>query len=83
MDYRSRRLRSGLLLGTAFVAGVVIGPASGLISRHPISMCLLCSTVSLDCANSVEKRHAITVLVRRLWLKESPQVASTIGRSAC
>jgi carboxyl-terminal processing protease len=34
MDYRSRRLRSGLLLGTAFVAGVVIGPASGLISRH-------------------------------------------------
>jgi carboxyl-terminal processing protease len=34
MDYRSRRLRSGLLLGTAFVAGVAIGPASGLISRH-------------------------------------------------
>jgi carboxyl-terminal processing protease len=34
MDYRSRRLRSGLLLGTAFVAGVVIGPASGLISRQ-------------------------------------------------
>ena len=34
MDYRSRRLRTGLLLGTAFVAGVAIGPASGLISRH-------------------------------------------------
>ena len=34
MDYRSRRLRSGLLLGTAFVAGIAIGPASGLISRH-------------------------------------------------
>ncbi len=34
MDYRPRRLRSGLLLGTAFLAGVVIGPASGLISRH-------------------------------------------------
>ncbi len=34
MDYRSRRLRTGLLLGTAFVAGVAIGPASGLIGRH-------------------------------------------------
>ena len=34
MDYRSRRLRTGLLLGTAFLGGVAIGPASGLISRH-------------------------------------------------
>ncbi len=34
MDFRSRRLRTGLLLGTAFMAGVAIGPASGLISRH-------------------------------------------------
>jgi carboxyl-terminal processing protease len=34
MDYRSRRLRTGLLLGTAFLAGVAIGPASSLISRH-------------------------------------------------
>ena len=34
MDYRSRRLRTSLLVGTAFVAGVAIGPASGLISRH-------------------------------------------------
>jgi carboxyl-terminal processing protease len=34
MDHRSRCLRSGLLLGTAFIAGVAIGPASGLISRH-------------------------------------------------
>jgi carboxyl-terminal processing protease len=34
MDFRSRRLRTGLLLGTAFVAGVAIGPASGLIGRH-------------------------------------------------
>jgi carboxyl-terminal processing protease len=34
MDYRSPRLRTGLLLGTAFVAGVAIGPASGLIGRH-------------------------------------------------
>ncbi len=34
MDYRSSRLRTGLLLGTAFVAGVAIGPASGLIGRH-------------------------------------------------
>src|SRR4029077_721544 len=34
MEHRSRRLRTGLLLGTAFVAGVAIGPASGLISRH-------------------------------------------------
>jgi carboxyl-terminal processing protease len=34
MDFRSPRLRTGLLLGTAFVAGVAIGPASGLIGRH-------------------------------------------------
>jgi carboxyl-terminal processing protease len=34
MDYRSRRFRTGLLLGTAFAAGVVIGPAAGLIGRH-------------------------------------------------
>jgi carboxyl-terminal processing protease len=34
MDYRSRHFRTGLLLGTAFLAGVAVGPASGLISRH-------------------------------------------------
>src|SRR5215471_17415885 len=34
MDFRSRRLRTGLLLGTAFVAGVAVGPASGLLGRH-------------------------------------------------
>jgi carboxyl-terminal processing protease len=34
MDLRSRRLRTSLLLGTAFVAGVAIGPATGLMSRH-------------------------------------------------
>jgi len=34
MTLRPRGLRTGLLLGTAFVAGVAIGPASGLISRH-------------------------------------------------
>jgi carboxyl-terminal processing protease len=34
MDYRGRRLRTALLLGTAFLAGVVIGPASGLIVSH-------------------------------------------------
>jgi carboxyl-terminal processing protease len=34
MDYRSRRLRTGLLLGTAFLGGIAIGPASGLIGRH-------------------------------------------------
>ena len=34
MDYGSRRLRTGLLLSTAFLGGVAIGPASGLISRH-------------------------------------------------
>jgi carboxyl-terminal processing protease len=34
MDARPRRYRTGLLLGTAFLAGVAIGPASGLISRH-------------------------------------------------
>jgi carboxyl-terminal processing protease len=34
MDLRSRRFRNGLLLGTAFLAGIAIGPASGLIGRH-------------------------------------------------
>ena len=34
MDFRSRRLRTSLLIGTAFVAGVAIGPASGLISQY-------------------------------------------------
>ncbi|HLY91604.1 MAG TPA: S41 family peptidase [Acetobacteraceae bacterium] len=34
MDYRSRRFRTGLLLGTAFLAGVAIGPGSGLIARQ-------------------------------------------------
>src|SRR5579863_2703159 len=34
MDYRSRRFRTGLLLGTAFLAGLAIGPASGLIANH-------------------------------------------------
>ena len=34
MDFRSRRLRTGLLLGTAFLGGVAIFPAAGLIGRH-------------------------------------------------
>jgi carboxyl-terminal processing protease len=34
MDYRARRLRSTLLLGTAFLAGVAIGPATGLIASR-------------------------------------------------
>jgi carboxyl-terminal processing protease len=34
MDYRGRRLPTALLLGIAFLAGVAIGPASGLIARQ-------------------------------------------------
>jgi hypothetical protein len=34
MDYRARRLRTTMLLGTAFLAGVAIGPASGLFASH-------------------------------------------------
>jgi carboxyl-terminal processing protease len=34
MDYRSRRFRTGLLLGTAFVAGIAIGPVAGVVGRH-------------------------------------------------
>src|SRR5271166_5784309 len=34
MNYRLRCLRTTLLLGTAFLAGIAIGPASGLIARH-------------------------------------------------
>ena len=34
MDNRPKRLRTTLLLGTAFIAGVAIGPASDLIASH-------------------------------------------------
>ena len=34
MDHRASKLRTTLVLGTAFLAGVIIGPASGLIARH-------------------------------------------------
>ena len=34
MDYRVRRFRTALLLGTAFLAGVAIRPASSLITKH-------------------------------------------------
>jgi carboxyl-terminal processing protease len=34
MDLRSRRFRTGLLLGTAFLAGIAIGPATGLLGRY-------------------------------------------------
>ncbi len=34
MASRPRRLRTGLLLGAAFAAGVVLGPATGVVSRH-------------------------------------------------
>ena len=36
MDYRARRLRTTLLLGTAFLVGVAIGPVSGLIASHSV-----------------------------------------------
>ena len=34
MDYPRRRLRTALMLGTVFLAGVAIGPTAGLIARH-------------------------------------------------
>ena len=34
MNYRPKSLRTTLLLGTAFLAGVAIGPASDLIAKH-------------------------------------------------
>ena len=34
MDYPRRRLRTALMLGTVFLAGVAVGPTSGLIARH-------------------------------------------------
>jgi carboxyl-terminal processing protease len=34
MEFRPRRVRTGLLLGAAFAAGVVLGPATGIVSRH-------------------------------------------------
>ncbi len=33
MDFRQRRLRGALLLGTAFVAGIAVAPASGLLGH--------------------------------------------------
>ena len=37
MNYRARRLRTTLLLGTAFLAGMAIGPVSDLIAKHFVS----------------------------------------------
>ena len=37
MDYRARRLRTTLLLGTALLAGMAIGPVSGLIASYFVS----------------------------------------------
>ena len=34
MDFRPRRFRNGLLLGAAFAAGLALGPATGIVSRH-------------------------------------------------
>jgi hypothetical protein len=34
MDHRASKLRTTLVLGTAFLAGVTIGPASSLIARN-------------------------------------------------
>ena len=34
MNYRSKRIRTTLLLGIAFIAGAVIGPASNLIANQ-------------------------------------------------
>jgi carboxyl-terminal processing protease len=34
MDYPRRRLRTALMLGTVFLAGVAIDPTSGLIAKH-------------------------------------------------
>jgi carboxyl-terminal processing protease len=37
MNYRPRRLRTILVFGTAFLTGVAIGPASGLIAKHSVA----------------------------------------------
>ena len=37
MDYRARRLRTTLLLGTALLAGMAIGPVSSLIASYFVS----------------------------------------------
>ncbi len=34
MDFRPKRLRTGLLLGAAFAAGLGLGPTAGIVSRH-------------------------------------------------
>ncbi len=34
MDFRPRRLRTSLLLGAAFAAGLGLGPVTGVVSRH-------------------------------------------------
>ena len=37
MDYRARRLRTTLLLGTTLLAGMAIGPVSSLIASYFVS----------------------------------------------
>ena len=34
MNFRPRRFRTGLLVGAAFTAGLALGPATGVITRH-------------------------------------------------
>jgi carboxyl-terminal processing protease len=57
MQNRTRRYRTGLLLGAAFAAGVVIGPASGLIGRH----------LGIDAALAEDSNHAETYRLLTLF----------------
>src|ERR1700727_471862 len=61
MDFRSHRLRTGLLLGTVFVAGVAIGPASGLIARHFGYDFGITSALAQDSSNRADTYRLLTL----------------------
>ena len=74
MDYRSRRLRTALLLGTAFLAGVAIGPASGLIAA-------ISATVSASPPSRQDSGRADTYRLLTLFGDVFERVRARIRRS--
>ena len=56
MELRPRRYRTGLLLGAAFAAGVVFGPATGIVSRQ-----LGIETAHADDSNRTDTYRLLTL----------------------
>ena len=67
MDYRGRKLRNTLLLGTAFLAGVAVGPATGLIAAHGTdstvkleAITVSGGTIAIDAGNTLAIENGVT-----------------------